>query len=340
MTTYIRRRNLIAATALLALASLSNSRSSAAGSSSGAAPRRFDGHNTAEEVTAEVDLTGKTALVTGCSSGIGQETLRVLVLRGAHVYGLAPTLERAESGCAAARGPRIRGSATPFGCDHTDFASIVACADAIQRLDRPIDVLICNAGINLQRLEQVNGIEKDFVVNHLGHFILVNRLLSLVRSAPQGRIIVVGSGASFYAPAAGIEFDNLSGERDYDFMKMYGQSKLANGLFAHELARRLKGTTTTANVVIPGVVDTPMNRNLAGSRVIPTDFDFKKLKSVAQGAATACYVATSSDLKGVSGKYFEDCRITTPGTHMLDDAMAARLWAVSQKLTHAYLRAG
>lgn len=336
----ISRRGFLAAAALLALAGGPTARSSAAGARSSAVHRRFDGHSTAEEVTADVDLTGRTVLVTGCSSGIGQETLRVLVLRGAHVYGLAPTLERAEAGCAAARGPLIKGRATPFGCDHTDFASIVTCAEAIQRLGTPIDVIICNAGINLQRLEQVNGIEKDFVVNHLGHFILVNRLLSLVRAARQGRIIVVGSGASFYAPAVGIEFDNLSGERDYDFMKMYGQSKLANGLFAHELARRLKGTTTTANVVTPGVVDTPMNRNLAGSRVIPADFDFKKLKSVAQGAATACYVATSPDLKRVSGKYFEDCRITTPGAHMLDDAMAARLWSVSENLTRAYLRSG
>ena len=338
MAPNLSRRELMSAAALLALPSLLISRAAAASRGSCAVLRRFDAHSTAEEVTAEVDLRGKTALVTGCSSGVGQETLRVLALRGARVYGLAPTRERAESGCAAARGPGIEGNATPFGCDHADFASIVTCSDAIQKLGAPIDVLICNAGINLQRLEQVNGIEKDFVVNHLGHFVLVNRLLSLVRGAPQGRIIVVGSGASFYAPAVGIEFDNLSGERDYDFMKMYGQSKLANGLFAHELARRLRGTATTANVVTPGVVDTPMNRNLAGSRVIPADFDFKKMKSVAQGAATACYVATSADLKGVSGQYFEDCRSITPGAHMLDDAMAARLWTVSEKLTRAYLR--
>jgi NAD(P)-dependent dehydrogenase (short-subunit alcohol dehydrogenase family) len=186
-------------------------------------------------------------LVTGCSSGIGPETLRVLVLRGARVYGLAPTLEKAESGCAGARGLGIKGSATPFACHHTDFSTIVACADAVLKRGAPIDMFICNAGVNLQHLEQVNGIEKDFVINHLGHFILVNRLLNQVKVAPQGRIVVVGSGASVYASAAGIEFDNLSGERDYDFMKMYGQSKLANGLFARELARRLKGTTTTAN---------------------------------------------------------------------------------------------
>jgi NAD(P)-dependent dehydrogenase (short-subunit alcohol dehydrogenase family) len=330
----------MAGVAALVLPTFLNSRLGAATVASSAVHPRFDRNSTAEEVTADMDLTGKTALITGCSSGIGQEALRVLVLRGAHVYGLAPTLERAEGGCAVARAAGAKGSATAFACDHTDFASIVTCADAIQKLKRPIDMLICNAGINLQRLERVNGIEKDFVVNHLGHFILVNRLLRRVKAAPQGRIIVVGSGASYYAPAVGIEFDNLSGERDYDFMKMYGQSKLANGLFAHELARRLKGTTTTANVLTPGVVDTQMNRNLVGTAVIPGDFDFKKLKTVAQGAATLCYVATSPYLKGLSGMYFEDCRRVTPGAHMLDDALAARLWTVSEKLTKEYLLPG
>ena len=336
MAQNISRRSLITGVTVLVLPNLLNSVARAAGGASAAAPRRPDRNSTAEEVTADIDLTGKTALITGCSSGIGQETLRVLVLRGANVYGLAPTLDRAEAGCAAARGPGIKGTATPFACDHTDFSSIVTCTDALQKLKIPIDMLICNAGVNLQRLEQVNGIEKDFVINHLGHFILVNRLQKLVRAAPQGRICVVGSDASVYA-SAGIEFDNLSGERDYDFMRMYGQSKLANGLFARELARRFRGTTMTANAFTPGVVDTPMNRNLVGSSVIPADFDFKKLKTVAQGAATACYVATSPELKGVSGKYFEDCRSVTPEAHMLDDAMAERLWRVSEQLTKGYL---
>jgi NAD(P)-dependent dehydrogenase (short-subunit alcohol dehydrogenase family) len=284
-------------------------------------------------------MAGRTALVTGCSSGIGQETMRVLVLRGARVYGLAPTLAKAESGCAAANIVGVKGKALPFACDHSAFASIVTCTEAIRGLGGQIDMLICNAGINLQHLEQVNGIEKDFVVNHLGHFILVNRLLPLVKHAPQGRVAVVGSDASVYAPAVGIEFDNLSGERDYDFMKMYGQSKLANGLFGRELARRLKGTRTTANILTPGVVDTPMNRNLAGSSVIPADFDFKKLKTVAQGAATGCYVLTSPSVRNVSGQYFEDCRAVTPEPHMRDDALAAKLWTVSEELTRPYLLA-
>jgi NAD(P)-dependent dehydrogenase (short-subunit alcohol dehydrogenase family) len=333
----IDRRNIIQGAFAIALTEWLSSTARARAASLAASAAQFDKRSTAEEVTAGIDLSGRTALITGCSSGIGQETLRVLVLRGARVYGLAPTLAKAESGCAAASAPGIKGSALPFACDHTDFSSIVTCADAVRGLGTPIDMLICNAGINLQRLEQVNGIEKDFVVNHLGHFILVNRLLDLVNHSHRGRIVVVGSGASVYASAAGIEFDNLSGERDYDFMRMYGQSKLANGLFGRELARRLKRTRVSANVVSPGVVDTPMNRNLAGTSVIPADFDFKKLKTVAQGAATNCYVATSPEIGGISGQYFEDCRRVTPEPHMLDDALAARLWAVSEDLTRPYL---
>src|ERR1700733_914545 len=307
MTRTISRRKIIQGSLAMAVWQALGLEARARAASPAASSGQFDGKSTAEEVTAGLDLRGRTALITGCSSGIGQETLRVLVLRGARVYGLAPTLAKAESGCAAARVPEAKGTAIAFACDHTDFPSIVSCADAVRQRGAPIDMFICNAGINLQRLEQVNGIEKDFVVNHLGHFILINRLSGLVKEAHQGRIVVVGSGASVYA-SAGIEFDNLSGERDYDFMRMYGQSKLANGLFSRELARRLRRTRVPANIVTPGVVDTPMNRNLAGSSVIPADFDFKKLKSVAQGAATNCYVATSSDVNGISGQYFEDCR--------------------------------
>lgn len=333
----ITRRMVIAGATAYGLSALLNAPARPAERSASAGANRFDKNSTAEDVTAGMDLREKTALITGCNSGIGLETMRVLVLRGANVYGLAPNLEKARSACAAVTGAGIKGSASPFACDHTDFSSIAACADAVQKLGRPIDMLICNAGVIMQKLEQVNGIEKDFVINHLGHFILVNRLQNRVRAAPRGRVVVVGSGATYFAPKSGIEFDNLSGERDYDMMKMYGQSKLANGLFVHELAQRLKGTPATANVLTPGVVDTPMNRNLAGTNVIPADFDFKKLKTVGQGAATTCYVATNPALNGVSGEYFEDCHRQAAGAQMRNDALAARLWTVSEQLTRPYL---
>ena len=116
---------------------------------------------------------------------------------------------------------------------------------------------MCNAGVmEVPTAEQINGIERHFVTNHLGHFLLTQRLLPQLIAAPQGRVVVVSSGAYKQAPAAGIEFDNLSGERDYEPRKAYGQSKLANYLFVRELARRLAGTRVTANALQPGVIMT------------------------------------------------------------------------------------
>ena len=116
-----------------------------------------------------------------------------------------------------------------------------------------LDALICNAGIMaLPALEQVRGIEKQFAVNHLGHFILVNRLLEQVKAAPAGRVVVVGSRAYRSAPEGGIQFDNLSGERGYGPQSAYGQSKLANYLFTRELARRLRGSAGDRERAAPG----------------------------------------------------------------------------------------
>jgi NAD(P)-dependent dehydrogenase (short-subunit alcohol dehydrogenase family) len=306
--------------------------------------KAFNKHSTAEEVTAGLDLTGKSALVTGCNSGIGHEILRVLVLRGAHVLALARTLEKAQEACANVQVPGARGHAMPFACEQTDFGSVVACSDAIYGLGIPLDMLVCNAGVNLQTLELSNGLEENLVVNHLSHFILVNRLLSRLTAAPQGRVVVIGSIAYLYAPQGGIEFDNLDGhKRPYAPTELYGQSKLANGLFALELARRLAGTRVTANVVHPGVVDTKMNRTWNANMplywrlygwLLGLSF---RMKTVAQGAATPCYVATNPALAHISGAYFEDCHIETPGGYMHDAALAARLWQVSEELVRPYL---
>jgi NAD(P)-dependent dehydrogenase (short-subunit alcohol dehydrogenase family) len=283
----------------------------------------FGADATAEEVTAGLDLGGKTIVVTGCNSGIGLETMRVLALRGAHVIGTARTLERGQEACAS-----IQGRATPVVLELTDFDSVVACAAAIRALDTPIDALVCNAGILLTELEQVRGLERQFVVNHLGHFILVNRTLDLVTAAPQGRVVVVGSVAHRGAPPGGIQFDNLSGqgwER-----QAYGHSKLANGLFSLELAKRLRGTTATSNSLHPGVVATNIGRNLSA----PMNMQFE---APALGAATSCYLASHPSLAGVSGHYFVDCNPGEQSDHQRDPAMAARLWQVSEELTRPYL---
>jgi NAD(P)-dependent dehydrogenase (short-subunit alcohol dehydrogenase family) len=296
----------------------------------------FGSKSTAEEVTAGIDLTGKTAVVTGATSGLGLETLRVLAMRGAHVIATGRTLEKASEACAA-----VGGRTTPVALELERWDTLVDASAQIRSLGVPIDLMICNAGIMaLPKPEQVYGIEKHLVVNHLGHFILVNRLLGQIQAAPQGRVVVVSSLGYRWAPAAGIEFDNLAGTRGYEPNKMYGQSKLANVLFSNELARRFAGTATTSNAVHPGIIYTNLGRHFdAWKRIAGRLIGWTFMKSVAAGAATTCYVATAPALARTSGYYFEDCNPVIPqaGKHMDDAALAATLWAKSQELTQQYL---
>jgi NAD(P)-dependent dehydrogenase (short-subunit alcohol dehydrogenase family) len=284
----------------------------------------FGADSTAEQVTAGIDLAGKTALVTGCNSGIGYETMRVLALRGAHVLGTARSAEKARKACAS-----VEGHATPLVLELTDFDSVVACTDRVRAMDAPLDILACNAGVLLRDLRQANGLEMHFVVNHLGHFLLVHRLLDKVTAAPQGRVVVVSSMAHRNTPPGGIQFDNLSGQ-DWKG-SAYGHSKLANGLFALELARRLEGTYATANVLHPGVIETNIFRH------VDLNIPQSMFKTVAQGAATTCYVATHPSLANVSGYYFSDCNPEEPSAQLRDPVMAKRLWDVSEKLLSPYL---
>lgn len=284
----------------------------------------FGANSTAEEVTKGLDLSGKTAVVTGCNSGIGFETMRVLALRGAHVIGTARTREKGLEACG-----KVRGRATPVVLELADFPSVVDCADQIRKLTSRIDMLILNAGVIVDGLEQVYGLEKHFVVNHLGHFLLTNRVLDLVKAAPQGRVVTVGSGNHEDAPPGGIQFENLSGEGWVG--RGYHHSKLANGLFSLELAKRLQGTRATSNCVTPGPVRTQILRN------VPSASTAHQTKSSAQGAATPCYVATNPSLAKTTGEYFKDCNPAPQSKHQQDAVMAARLWEVSARLTAKYL---
>lgn len=295
---------------------------------------RFTRRSTAEQVTAGLDLSGKTVLITGCSSGLGLESMRVLALRGAHVIGAARSADRAAQ-AAASVGAEI----TPVSCDLADFDSVVACADAVHALRRPLDVLMCNAGVmGLRRRQQRYGVEMQFLTNHLGHFVLVNRLLDRVLQAPAGRIVVVSSLGHHLPVPGGIGFDNLSGARTYDPWTFYGQSKLANLLMSNELARRLEGGPATSNAIHPGIIFTPLMRHM-GSLIARAGelLTWPINRSVEQGAATQCYVATAPALAGVNGGYFADCNPARTSVHARNPELAARLWAVSEELAKDYL---
>ncbi len=296
----------------------------------------FDADSTAEEVTAGIDLKGKIAVVTGCNSGIGFETMRVLALRGCYVIGTGRTLEKAEAACR-----QVKGVTTPIQLELSDFDSVVACAEEIRKMNSPIDMLVCNAGMRGAERETVYGLEKHFVVNHLGHFIFVNRLLDRLFFSWQGRVVIVGSRAAYRsAPQDGIQFDDLRFTRDYSAGRAYAHSKLANILFSFELARLLKGTRITSNSLHPGVIDTNIARNVAP--ILRTGFGLLTRisgKTIEEGAATSCFVATNPRLGNISGEYFEDCNAVrvVGDNHMHDRDMASRLWLVSEELTRDYI---
>ncbi len=294
----------------------------------------FTGKSTAEEVTAGMDLSGRTALITGANSGLGYESMRVLALRGAHVYGTARSPDKAAEACRS-----VAGRTTPLTLELTDFDSVVSCAAAFRAAGQPLDILMCNAGVmEVPTAERINGLERHFVTNHLGHFLLTHHLRPALEAAPQGRVVVVSSGAYRQAPATGIEFDNLSGERDYEPRKAYGQSKLANYLFVRELARRLAGTRVTANALQPGVILTNLGRYLPWYQLVTARlFGWTFMKSVEEGTATQMYLATWPGLATTSGYFFKDCNPFLPGGNMENDELAARLWAVSEDLTRPWL---
>jgi NAD(P)-dependent dehydrogenase (short-subunit alcohol dehydrogenase family) len=296
---------------------------------------KFGSDSTAEQVTVGLDLTGKTAVVTGANSGLGLETMRVLALRGAHVIGAARNMEKAITACNS-----VQGKATPVVLELGDFDSIAACTDTINALNIPIDILVCNAGImELPELQLVNGVEKQFAINHLGHYLLTRRLLDQIKAAEQGRVVMVSSLGYKWAPEGGIQFDNLDGSKSYDPKTAYGQSKLANALFALELANRFEGTNATANAIHPGIINTNLGRNFPEwKKVLGELIGWAFMKTVEEGAATSCYVATNPALAQVSGHYFEDCNPVVPeGSYMRDQKLAKQLWDVSEQLAKGYI---
>jgi WW domain-containing oxidoreductase len=290
---------------------------------------QFGARSTADQVLAGIDLSGKRIVVTGCSSGIGFETMSALAANGAQVIGLARSPADAETACRKA-GP----SCTPVACDLADLGSVAAAAAAIRALNASLDTIVTNAGIaNLPTLQTKYGVEMQFLVNHIGHFALVNQIHDLVRDGT-GRIVIVSSSAGIrQAPAEGIMFENLDGRRFYEPLAFYGQSKLANSLFAKELSRRLSARGIAVNSLHPGATrSTGLNRNLTLALRIVLSAARWFMKSAPQGAATQALLAAHPSVSGISGEYWTNCRIAA-GSPLLEDAgLAQRLWQVSEDI--------
>lgn len=289
----------------------------------------FGGRATAEAVVAGLDLRGRTILVTGCNSGIGYETMRVLAARGAHVIGLARSMAAAREACA-----RAGGAATPIACDHADLGSIVQAIGAVRAGGWVLDAIVGNAGIiGARRVERCYGVERQFWVNHVAHALLVTRLADRLQ-AQTGRVVMVSSLAGVRsAPRAGILFDDLDGARHYARWAFYGQSKLANALFADELARRLAARGIVANSLHPGVIfGTRLFRYMAGLSQVLDLLARPFTKTVPQGAATQTLLAAHPAVAGITGRYWSDCRPARGSRHLGDRAMATRLWDTTETM--------
>jgi WW domain-containing oxidoreductase len=293
----------------------------------GRGPSGFGYNSTAEEVSAGVDLTGKTYLVTGSTSGLGLETTRVLMLRGAKVIAAARTREKAE----AAMRP-LHGEAIALACELSDPASVRAAVETLKSAGHVLDGIVANAGIMaLPKPEAKHGVELQLFTNHFGHFILITGLLEQL--ADDGRVVVLSSAAHHNAYPEGIRFDDLDAGKGYSPWGAYGQSKLANILFTRELARRLK-PNQTANAVHPGVIATNLSRHMP--KVVTLLFGtlgpVLALKSIGAGAATQTYVAVHPDAAKHNGEYWADCNVSPASAHARSEVMAKRLWQVTQEI--------
>ncbi|MEM1028967.1 MAG: SDR family NAD(P)-dependent oxidoreductase [Myxococcota bacterium] len=288
--------------------------------------------STATEVTEGLDLTGLTFAITGVNSGLGAETARVLHRRGARVIGLARTVAKAR----AAVDTFFGGDADPWpvACELSEPDAIVACTDTLR--DVTLDGIICNAGIMaLPRRELVHGVERQFFTNHVGHFMLVTRLLEQL--SDRARVVMVSSAAHAWAPEGGIAFDDLAFNRDYRPNRAYGQSKLANLLFAKALAQRFDGSERRAFAVHPGVIATNLGRHLGrGMQALMPLGNALAFKTVGQGAATSSYAAAHPDAAHHNGAYFVDCNVATPSRHARDADLAERLWRTTEAIVDGF----
>ena len=288
---------------------------------------RFGRRSTADQVLAGIDLSGKHIIVTGCNSGLGLETLNAFAANGASVIGLARTLDSASRSCAQASPACI-----PVGCDLSSFSSIAAALETIRNLSVPLDAIVANAAAaNLPSLETRYGIEKQFLTNHIGHFMLVNGIADLLRDG-SARIVMVTSRASItHAPSEGVMFDNLDGRQFYDPSAFYAQSKLANALFAKELSRRLAARGIAVNSADPGAARTRIRKGF-----LPRLF----AKSAARAAATQALLAASPAVSGITGEYWSNCNISQGNALLQNMPLAQRLWDVSQEVLDRQHRSG
>ena len=276
-------------------------------------------------------MKNKVCVVTGASSGIGKVTARALSEMGATVLLVCRNREKGEATLREIRSKTKDAAAELFVADLSSQDQIKELAADIETRHSHIDVLVNNAGaINPSLKLTADNIETTFAVNHLTYFLLANLLLDQLKAPPAARVINVSSQTHRYGT---INFDDLGLEQNFNPMKAYAQSKLANLMFTYELSRRLAGTRVTVNALHPGGVATNFGKNLDGiAGFFFRSFGFL-LRSPERGAETVIWLATAPELEGVTGKYFFDKKEIRSSKVSYDDEISKRLWHVSEQLT-------
>lgn len=274
------------------------------------------------------DISGKTVLVTGASSGIGLSACEALGKRGARLIMVGRNAEKTEAAAEAVRAAAPGSDVAVELCDLASLEDIRALGRRLRGGLPHLDVLLNNAGaMHTTRKETADGFEMTYGVNHLGYFLPTLALLPLLRAAPAARIVNVASDAH---RAGKVDLDDLQMDRrGYSSWTAYGTSKLLNILFTTELARRLEGTAITANSLHPGVVRTGFAHNDAGwMSTVWRLFGVFQI-SPSSGAETSVHLCADPAVDGVSGRYFAKCRQRKPSAAARRDDLALRLWEIS-----------
>lgn len=305
----------------------------------------FGAETTTDEVLDGIDLVGKLVLVTGGTSGLGEETARAMAAKGAHVILTGRNMPKAEAVVAKIKESTGNANVEAMEVELDSLASIHKFADAFLSKHKKLDILVNNAGVMACPFSKTqDGFEMQFGTNHVGHFLLTNLIAPALVAAAPSRIVNLSSRGHHFAPTD-LE-DPMFETREYNKWIAYGNSKTANILFSVGLEKRLGSKGVHAYAVHPGVIMTELSRHM-------DEEDFERLqaqtpnapitmKSVEAGAATSCYSATAPELEGKGGIYLEDCHIAEEMTdttvrrgvrpYALDPESAEKLWALSEKL--------
>lgn len=313
----------------------------------------FNAASTTDEVLAGVDLSGKRVLVTGVSAGLGVETARVLAAHGAQVVGTARDLAKAERATQVVRDQAANGGGIELvELDLASLASVRAAADKLVADGRPFDVVIANAGVMATPLgHTVDGFETQFGTNHLGHFVFVNRIASLIKDG--GRLVNLASSGHRYS---NVDLEDPNFEHTpYEPMVAYGRSKTANILFAVEFDRRHKDRGVRATALHPGGIQTELGRHIGEDTLeqvigrINAELAEQgqppfQWKTIPQGAATSVWAGFVAPAEEVGARYCENCHVSqvTDGiinpisegvrSYALDPDNAKALWAKSEEM--------